>query len=78
MMAEKDAKDALRRARNKGLREEQDRLSDPDHHTPEEDPGVPDPAPPREIADEDNGASEERLHNPPQVKGPREAENDMV
>jgi hypothetical protein len=78
MTGSKDDQEAVRQ-RNLGLKQEQQRLRDPDHLTPEEESPVPDPEPPPLTTnDQDNGGSTERMHNPPQVKGPREDQNDMV
>jgi hypothetical protein len=72
-----DAGKALRDTRNRGLKKEQEQLSDPDHHTPREDDGG---NPDRSAAKGDKAgpASKDQLTNPPQVEGPREKSNDMV
>jgi hypothetical protein len=67
---------ALRDTRNRGLEKEQERLSDPAHHTPEEDEGGN--PPPARDGERAQPASPEHLKNPPQVEGPREKSNDMV
>lgn len=74
---EKNHGKALRDARNLGLEKEQERLTKPEHHTPEEsEGGNPDrSAARRKGADP---ASPDLLKNPPQVEGPRERGNDMV
>jgi hypothetical protein len=73
----KDPGDALRDNQNKGLQDEQERLKDPDHHTPDEEGEDPIPADQLGSADKAED-SPDRMKNPPQVEGPRERSNDMV
>jgi hypothetical protein len=76
--SKKDGGRALRETRNRGLEKEQERLTDPEHHKPEEDEGG---SPDREEqleAGRKPAASKDRLKNPPQVTGPREKSNEMT
>jgi hypothetical protein len=77
MSSSRNPGEAERDARNEGLKQEQERLADPAHHTPDED--TDDPIPADQLGGTDDAAdSIDRLKNPPQVDGPREENNDMV
>jgi hypothetical protein len=78
-MADENAKDAERAVRNRGLKEEDERLRDPDSRPPhgahDTDASEPDrPATEQERNEEDIA----HLENPPQSEGPRERSNDAV
>ena len=65
--------------RNRGLKEEDKRLHDPDKRTPHR--AVEQDAPEQErmtTPQEDEGQSIDQLENPPQAEGPRERNNDAV
>ena len=78
MAGDNESDETLRDARNKGLQQEQERLSDPDHLTPDEEQGG-DPVPAEDLGTARQAPdSIERLKNPPQEEGPREQSNDMI
>jgi hypothetical protein len=77
MSSSRNPGEAARDAQNQGLKQEQERLRDPAHLTPDEEKGEPIPA--DQLGGTDSPPdSIERLKNPPQVDGPREENNDMV
>jgi hypothetical protein len=77
-MAEK-SKDAERTTRNRGLKEEEERLRDPEGRPPHSDMETGASEPERAVTPQERDEQDiAHLENPPQAEGPRERSNEGV